>query len=148
MFRHILLPTDGSDMSRNATRVAIGLAKNLGAKITAFHAIPPFTPPLGDGVYGYVAVYTPEEYMESSRKWAAGVLAEIKAQCVGAGVPCDSLVVAEGAPWDAIITAATRAKCDLVVMASHGRRGIAGLLLGSEASKVLTHSKVPVLVCR
>jgi nucleotide-binding universal stress UspA family protein len=148
MFKHILVPTDGTDMSRNASRVAIGLAKSLGAKVTAFHAIPPYSPPMADGVYAYVAVYTPDEYLESSDKFAGSILAAIQADARNAGVECAPLKVTAAAPWDAIIKAAASAGCDLIVMASHGRKGIAGLLLGSEANRVLTHSTIPVLICR
>jgi nucleotide-binding universal stress UspA family protein len=148
MFKHILVPTDGSDLSRNASRVAIGLAKGLGAKVTAFHATPPYAPPLADGIYAYVEVYTPEEHEKACEKFAAASLGAIQADAKNAGVECTPLKVAAGAPWDAIIKAAASAKCDLIVMASHGRKGIAGLLLGSEANKVLTHSTVPVLICR
>jgi nucleotide-binding universal stress UspA family protein len=148
MFKHILVPTDGSELSQGAARIAVRLAKSLGARITAFHAIPPYTLPLNDGMYVYVEAFSPEEYKASTEKFATEVLAAIQAEAKTAGVECAPLVVTAGAPWEAIIKAAESRKCDLIVMASHGRKGLAGLLLGSETTKVLTHSKIPVMACR
>lgn len=148
MFTHILIPTDGSEMSRNAARIAVKLAAGLGAKVTALHAIPPYSMPISDGMYVYAEVFSPEEYQESTEGYAREVLAVVQAEAKNAGVECRPLMVSSGAPWDAIIKAAESQKCDLVVMATHGRKGLAGVLLGSEANKVLTHSTIPVLACR
>jgi nucleotide-binding universal stress UspA family protein len=148
MFKHILVPTDGSDLSLKAARVAVQLAKSLGARVTAYHAIPPYQLPLADGVYAYVEAYSPEEYKKATESEAGEYLAAVQAEAKNAGVPCTPLFATCGAPWDGIIKAAASAGCDLIVMASHGRKGIAGVLLGSEAQKVLTHSTLPVMVCR
>ena len=148
MFKHILVPTDGSDLSLKAARTAVELAKGLGARITALHAIAPYQLPLADGVYAYVDAFSPEEYERGSKQRAAGILAVVQAEAKAAGVECTPLVVTTGAPWDGIVKAAASAGCDLIVMASHGRKGLAGLLLGSETHKVLTHSKLPVMVSR
>lgn len=148
MFKHILVPTDGSELSQKATRVAVQLAQSLGARITAFHAIAPYPMPLADGVYGYVDAFSPDDYRKGTEKHAAELLAAVQAEAGNAGVACTPLFVSAGAPWAGIIEAAKTSGCDLLVMASHGRKGLAGVLLGSETQKVLTHSTVPVMVCR
>jgi nucleotide-binding universal stress UspA family protein len=148
MFRKILFPTDGSEISRSAAGAAIELARKLGVGIVAFHSIPPYTVPVGDGVYGFAVAYGEDEYDKACKEAADAILAEVADEAKKAGVAFDSSVVTAPAPWHAIIEAARDNECDLIVMASHGRKGMAGVLLGSEATKVLTHSKVPVLVCR
>jgi nucleotide-binding universal stress UspA family protein len=148
MFKHILLPTDGSELSDNAARVAVDLARSLGAKITAFNSIAPYQVPVSDGLYVYGELFTPEEYKQATEKAVRAILAKVQAEAKNAGVECDPVFVTAGAPWDAIVKAAAARKCDLIVMASHGRKGVVGVLLGSETTKVLTHSKTPVLVCR
>ena len=148
MFKHLLVPTDGSDLSLKAARIAMGLAKSLGARVTAYHAIAPYQLPLADGVYAYVEAYSPEEYKKGTESQAREFLSAVQAEASNAGVECTPLFATSGAPWDGIIKAAASVSCDLIVMASHGRKGIAGVLLGSEAQKVLTHSTVPVMVCR
>jgi nucleotide-binding universal stress UspA family protein len=148
MFKHILLPTDGSEMSDNAARVAIGLAKPIGARVTAIHFIPPYSLPVSDGNFVYVEAYSPDEYRKGTEQFAAEILARVQAEAKKQGVACETAFVTAGAPWDAIIKEAQARKCDLVVMASHGRKGLAGVLLGSETNKVLTHSTLPVLVTR
>ncbi len=148
MFTRILFPTDGSEISRRAAQCAIDLASKLGVGVVAFHSIPPYTMPISDGMYGYVPFDTEDQYESACKAAAADMTGEVQAIAKKAGVPFASSVVTAPAPWDAIIKAAADNKCDLIVMASHGRKGVAGVLLGSEATKVLTHSKVPVLVCR
>ena len=148
MFKHILVPTDGSELSGNAARIAVRLAASLGARLTALHVVPPYSFPISDGTVVYAEIFTPEEYKESTEKYARAILGAIQAEAKSAGVECAALAVTSPAPWDAIIKAAQSQKCDLVVMATHGRKGIAGVLLGSEANKVLTHSTIPVLACR
>jgi nucleotide-binding universal stress UspA family protein len=148
MFKHILVPTDGSDLALKAARVAVQLAKSLGARVTAYHSIAPYQLPLADGVYAYVEAYSPEEYKKGTESQAGEFLAAVQAEARNAGVECRPVYTTSGAPWDGIIKAAASGGCDLIVMASHGRKGLAGVLLGSEAQKVLTHSSVPVMVCR
>jgi nucleotide-binding universal stress UspA family protein len=148
VFRHILVPTDGTGLSLGAARAAMALARKHGAKVTAIHVIPPWTPPMApEGVY-YPDSYSPREYRKATEAEAKRALAKVEALAKRSRVRCDAVFVTDDAPWEAIIGAVRRRKCDLVVMASHGRRGIAGLLLGSETTKVLTHSRVPVLVYR
>lgn len=148
MFNHILVPTDGSELSRNAARIAAGLAKTVGAKITALHVIPPYSLPVSDGMFTYDEAFSPDEYKRGTEKHASEILASIQAEAKTMGVECATAFVTAPAAWKAIIENAQSRQCDLVVMASHGRKGIAGLLLGSETIKVLTHSRLPVMVCR
>ena len=148
MFKHILVPTDGSRLSAKAVKVAVKLAKQIGAKLTGVYVIPPYVPPM----YGEAAIYVPEitprRYKELSEKEAKKALAVVEIDAQTARVPCKTLWLTDDQAWKGITRSAKSRKCDLIVMASHGRRGLSGLLLGSETTKVLTHSKVPVLVCR
>lgn len=147
MYKNLLVATDGSKLSTKAVVHAIGLAKPLGAKITAFYAAPDYPLPMyADGV-----VYEPvskKEYAAMMAKEATKVLDAVAAKAKAAGVECTTVHMIAPAPWEAILSAAKKEKCDAIVMASHGRRGVSALLLGSETQKVLTHSKVPVLVYR
>ena len=149
MYQNILVPTDGSPLSAKAAKAAADLAKVTGAKITAIYAIPPYSPPSGgDGLIYYAEALSPKTYEAHMQKHAEKALEKVEKEAKAAGVACDTVSVVEDAPWNAIIKAAKSKKCDLIVMASHGRRGLSGLILGSETTKVLTHSKTPVLVCR
>lgn len=145
MYKHILVPTDGSKLSDAAVKEAVGLAKLLRAKVTLLHVVPEQIWP----VYAESAVlienYSRNE-MRAESKRQAEVLLEKAAK--KAGVAVDTVQLFSDVPYEAIIKTATKQKCDLIVMSSHGRKGFAGFLLGSETQKVLTHSKVPVLVVR
>jgi nucleotide-binding universal stress UspA family protein len=147
MYKHILVSTDGSKLSNKAVEHATGLAKDLGAKLTAFYASPDYPLPMyADGV-----VYEPvskKEYTELAAKEAAKVLDAVVKKATSAGVECGTVHAIAAAPWEAILAAAKKHKVDAIVMASHGRRGVSALLLGSETQKVLTHSKLPVVVVR
>ena len=148
-YRHILVPTDGSKLSLKAAKVAATLARDLKARITAVYVIPPYMPAFnGDGAVIVIQPYDQKEYKAATEKHAGVALGKVAAAAAAAKVKCEPLHVIDPQPWDAIIRAAKKHKCDLIVMASHGRSGLAGLLLGSETTKVLTHSKTPVLVCR
>jgi nucleotide-binding universal stress UspA family protein len=148
MFRHVLVPTDGSKLSNAAAKVAAKLAKQHKARITAIYAIEPYMPPNGADAIAYSAIYSAKDYEAGMRRHAQKALAAVQAAAEAQSVPFAGMTVIQLHPWEAIVAAARRRKCDLIVMASHGRRGLAGLLLGSETQKVLTHSKTPVLVCR
>jgi len=148
MFTKILFPTDGSEISRQAAEQAVALARALGIEIVAFHSIPPFSMPISDGVYAYEPVLSEEGYLTACRQAARQMTGEVQALAAKAGVKCEVDIAIAPAAWSAVIEAAASNRCDLIVMASHGRRGLAGVVLGSETTKVLTHSKVPVLVCR
>jgi nucleotide-binding universal stress UspA family protein len=145
MFKSILIPTDGSELSGKAISQGVALAKALGAKVVGFSAVAP---------YHYVALEsevltdTVEAYEDDAKKRAAQYLAKIEATARTAGVPCQCFHEMDDRPYDAIIRAAEKSGCDLIAMASHGRRGLRGLLLGSETNLVLTHTKIPVLVFR
>ena len=147
MFKHILVPTDGSDGSRAAALQAVKLAKSVGARVTAFFAAPPATPVVYSGLLptGYT---TPSEHAAIIEKTAAKYLGVIEKACAAAGVPCESVHETNDFPAEAIIAVAKKRKCDLIAMASHGRRGLTGALLGSQTQKVLTQSKIPVIVYR
>lgn len=143
MFKHILLPTDGSALSEAAIHQGIEFAKSVNAKVTGFYAMPEFH------IFTYrsdMLEDTKNEFMKDSKAHADKYLAAIKSAAKHAGVPCEIVCVSSDHPYEAIIQTASDKGCDLIVMASHGRRGVRGLLLGSETHKVLTHAKLPVLV--
>lgn len=145
MYSNILIPTDGSTLSENAADHALELAKKLGSKVTVLTV----TAPWGAIAIGEIAVALPQaEYEERADANAKAFLASITAKASAAGVACDSVHAREPNPYEAIVRTAEEKGCDLIVMGSHGRRGIEGFLLGSETVDVLTHSKVPVLVYR
>ena len=149
MFRHILFPTDGSTISQRVAKTAIEFAKESGAELTAIHVIPPWAPPAYvEGILPYPELYSPEEYKRVTESAATKVLEKVAAAAKAAGVSCDTVTVTKAPVWKAIIDAARSKRCDVIVMASHGRKGLEGVLLGSETHRVLTHSKLPVLVCR
>jgi len=147
MYAHLLVPTDGSKLSDKAVAHAIALAQALQAKISFFYASPDYPlPAYADGV-----VYEPvskREYNQLARKEADKILERVTTKADAAGVSCAQVHTIAASPWEAILKAAKSSKCDLIVMASHGRSGLSAMLLGSETQKVLTHSKVPVLVVR
>jgi nucleotide-binding universal stress UspA family protein len=145
MYKHILIPTDGSALSRKAIANGVKLAKSVGARVTGLFAAPPATPVVYKD-FVPVDYMTPREHAEMIEKTAAKYLAVIEQAAKHAGVRCKCIHVTNDFPADAILAVAKQQKCDLIVMASHGRRGLAGVLLGSETQKVLIHSKIPVLV--
>jgi len=147
MFKHILVPTDGSPLSESTVSRAVSFAKDAGARITFFYAQPDFPMPIyGEGAL--IDPTTPEQFAKAAGQEAARILERATAAASAEAVVSATDTVVSEVPYEAIIEAADRHGCDLVFMASHGRKGIAGLLLGSETQKVLTHSKTPVLVYR
>jgi nucleotide-binding universal stress UspA family protein len=148
MYRHILVPTDGSRLSTKAVKAAVELARQTGARITGVHVIPPFTPPAYADAMVYVPPMDPRDYKRVTENEAKKALAAVEAECRRARVPYAGVALTNRQAWDGILRTARAKKCDTIVMASHGRRGLTGLVLGSETHKVLTHSKIPVLVCR
>jgi nucleotide-binding universal stress UspA family protein len=145
MFKHILLPSDGSAASDVAVRAGLRLAKDLGATVTALNVVPQFH------VFSLKAELiedTPEEFVKESSAQSQKILADIESAAAELGVPCDALQRVSDHPYQVIIDAARDTQCDLIVMASHGRKGVQGVLLGSETQKVLVHSAIPVLVFR
>ena len=147
MFKNILVPTDGSKLSVKAVKQAVKLAKTLDAKVTGFYAAPDFNSTYyGDGYI--LRAPSAAAQAESAQKQARKYLSAIEVEAEVEKVTCEVIYVVSDSPYEAIIDAAKKKKCDLILMASHGRRGLSGLVLGSETQKVLVHSKVPVLVCR
>ncbi len=146
MFRNILIPTDGSEQSRHAVHTGIELAKLHHSKITGIHVIPDYHLLIAyEGAFDPV---TEERIEEEAKSRAESYLAFIRKAADEAGVPCDTVCETSDHPHDAIIKTAEVRGCDLILMTSHGRKGLAAVLLGSETRKVLTHAKVPVLVVR
>ena len=147
MYAHFLVPTDGSKLSDKALAHALTLAKATKARITLFHASPGIPrPAYADGMS--IIAISPREYEKQTKADAMKLLDRAAAKGKASGVTCATLHAFDDSPWEGIIAAAKKAKADTIVMASHGRRGLAGVLLGSETTKVLTHSKLPVLVVR
>ena len=147
MFKHILVPTDGSQLSEDTASRAVSFAKEAGARITAFYAKPEF-PVSYYGEGALIDSTTPEKFAELAEQHAQEILDFVESLCQAAGVRCTKLTLTSDIPYEAIIDAATESECDLIFMSSHGRRGLSALLLGSETNKVLTHTKIPVLVYR
>lgn len=147
MFRNILVPIDGSPPSRRAIRRAVQLAREQRASITGFYVGPAWQLP----VYAELApmeVVPPRDHAAAVARTAQRILGAVKKAAAAARVPCRCRHAMGEHSYAEIVKAARRNRCDLIVMASHGRRGIARLLLGSVTSKVLAHSPIPVLVCR
>lgn len=147
MFKHILIPTDGSELSGETVKRAISFARESGARVTFFYAKPEY-PVAFYGEGAFIDPTTPEKFAEMADQQAQEILSACEQLARDSNVASASLAVTSDIPYEAIIAGASSAGCDLIFMASHGRRGISGLLLGSETQKVLTHSKIPVLVYR
>jgi nucleotide-binding universal stress UspA family protein len=145
MYKHMLIPTDGSELSEMAIREGVSFAKSIHAKVTAITVSPTFH------TYGVGRVMTTDSQDQYRRECVARAerYLAVARDAVGmAGLPYDQVHVTNDHPYEAIIDVAARNGCDLIFMASHGRKGMSALLLGSETTKVLTHSRIPVLVCR
>ncbi|QXE91629.1 universal stress protein [Geomonas subterranea] len=147
MFRHLLVPTDGSPLSQEAVTRAISFASEAGARITFFCAVQPL-PKMYFAEGAIFDAHTCTAYREKMVEAANEILDAAQKRAEAAGVACGKAALLSTEPYEAIIEAATENECDLIFMASHGRRGISGFLLGSETQKVLTHSTIPVLVHR
>ena len=149
MFRNILVPTDGSPPSRRAIERAARFAREQKARVTGLWVGPIWQPNLyaysGDLPTGFIS---PDQFAAEVKKTAARHLGVVKRAASRAGVRCSCSYVRGNFPYQEIINAARRNGCDLIVMGSHGRRGISRLLLGSQTNLVLAHSPIPVLVCR
>ena len=150
MYKHILVPTDGSSLSLKAAKEAANLARSLKAKITAVYVVEPYMPPLMVEGSTYRNSLTQDQavYRAAVTKLANSALKKVRATATAAKVACETVSTTDSQPWEGILKTAKAKKCDVIVMGSHGRGMIAGALLGSETNKVLTHSKTPVLVCR
>lgn len=145
MFKHILLPTDGTELSEKAVDQGIRLAKSIGARVTSLSAM------AKQPTFFYHARISHAALEESARQAQAAAelyLGAVQKRAQAAGVVCDVVFEEDTSPYEAIIRVAEERGCDLIMMASHGQKGLGGVLLGSETQKVLTHSKIPVLVVR
>jgi nucleotide-binding universal stress UspA family protein len=145
MYKHILIPTDGSQIASKAIPHGLAFAREIGAKVTVLIATEPFavlsaTPEMIE--------YTAVTYTQRVAQRAKTVLDGVAAEAKQAGVVCETLHVENVHPYRAIVDAAGSKGCDLILMASHGRHGLSAIMLGSETVKVLTHSNIPVLVYR
>ncbi len=147
MFKHILIPTDGSALSRKAIAGGVALAKLAGARVTAVFAAPTPTPVLYRNMWP-VGYMPPQRHAAMIKQTAGRYLGVVEKAAREARVPCETVCVTNDFPADAILAVAKKKKCDLIYMASHGRRGLSGVLLGSQAQKVLAQARVPVLIHR
>ncbi len=146
MFKHILMPTDGSAHSQGAVERGIELAKLCGARVTGIHVLQDYQMMMASE--GMVPPGMEEQMEQQARAQAASFLAVVQKAADAAGVPCETLVAKGNHPYDAIIDTANARGCDLIVMTARYRKGLAALLLGSEASRVLHRASIPVLTFR
>jgi nucleotide-binding universal stress UspA family protein len=144
MFKRILVPTDGSDITMKSANTAVALAQSVGAQIFTISVKEPFL----YSVISEMQPAPPQDFFDAQERLASARVLAVSELCKAGGVACSGHTVEAVHPWEAIIAHAKAMDCDLIVMASHGRRGVSALLLGSETQKVLTHTKVPVLVVR
>jgi len=144
MFSRILIATDGSDVSLRAAAVAIDLAQRLGIGVYVFHVALPYE----NAIFVTDIYVDPALYSTQTLEYASRALTDITKLAKAANVPCESRYEHDSTPHTAIVEAATDEHCDLIVMGSHGKRGLDRLLLGSETHKVILNTTLPVLVCR
>jgi|SRR6185295_7174861 len=148
MYRHILIPTDGSQLAHKAIAHGLSLAKSVGAKVTVLTVEASFN------VYDVPSSKVNQmsgafaEHAEHAKAHAAKILSGVATEAKAVGVPCETMQIIHDHPYEAIVASANEKGCDLIVMASHGRSGIVAVVVGSVTTKVLTHTTIPVLVCR
>ena len=147
MYRHILVPTDGSDLAKKAIASAVALAKDTGAKLTGLYAVPEYIPPV-DAMVPVYQFPSKDEYERQAAIEAELVLKDVAEACTAANVPFELTHGIDSHPYRLILAQVKARGCDLICMSSHGRRGLVAMILGSETQKVLTHSDLPVLVIR
>jgi nucleotide-binding universal stress UspA family protein len=147
MYQKLLVATDGSTLSKKAVRSAVELAGAVGAELVALYVVPHYPVSYFEGG---ITVST-QDIARTEKQWAdqgQAVVDAVQQAAQAKGVKAKGIIAKSDLVAESIMSTAKKQKCDLIVMASHGRKGLAGLLLGSETQKVLTHSKTPVLVCR
>lgn len=145
MYKHILIATDGSELAEKAVAAGFDLARQLDARVTAVTVTEPWTALVaGDAAFGFPI----DDYEKSADESAAQILSGVSKLARKADITCVTVHVKDQYPTEGILEIANKNACDVIVMASHGRRGLGRLLLGSVAAKVLTHSTLPVLICR
>lgn len=150
MYKNILVPTDGTKLSGKAVAEAIKLAMTCRSRITIMHVVSDFKKAMSEtyAVPAALAAPVQKKFQDEATTRSKKVLDSACAEANVAAIACTGVSVVSDSPYDAIIKQAAKSKCDLIVMASHGRKGLQGFLLGSETTKVLCHSKIPVLVVR
>lgn len=146
-YQHLLVPTDGSQLSQRALTQALALAKVLGAQLTLLHVQPPLPVPLV-GMGDMLDPATVDSLTKTAEGESERIVKDAQTAALEAGVAIHTEVVKQDLPYRAIVEAAKRHGCDLIVMASHGRKGLSGLLIGSETQRVLLHAPISVLVVR
>lgn len=146
MFKHILLPLDGSELSEHGVEQTIEMAKALGAHITAMHVVRHYRTQETEGYLMPEVSFLRERFEQEAQASAAEILQQVKDAADKVGIECDTVVTFGGSPYASIVEQAYASHCDLIVMASHCYKGLARLLHGSQTTKVLTHTTVPVLV--
>jgi nucleotide-binding universal stress UspA family protein len=147
MFKHILIPTDGSQTADKAVKAGLKFAKFSGARVTLFTAVPEYEMP-STGEIAVGRILPVQEYERRAMREAQHVLKRVARRAKAAGVPAATDAAVSDRPWQAIVRAAKKHRCDLIFIASHGRKGLSALVQGSETDKVLKHSRVPTLVVR
>ncbi|HEY7238486.1 MAG TPA: universal stress protein [Burkholderiales bacterium] len=147
MYKHILIPTDGSATADKAVEAGIELARDANAKLTLFTAVPEYKAPSEGEIVGHHVVSF-REYERTSKEKAEAILNSAAERARAAGLQCDTAFAQSDHPYRAIIEAAESRGCDLILMSSHGRSGLSELWYGSETHNVLTHSRIPTLVYR
>ena len=148
MFKHVLVPTDGSEVSAKTVKRAVQIAKAMKARVTALHAYPELHSVERFDYIGPFNLMNKRDYDARAQEAANSCLAAVTKAAKAAGIKADLVAMASDRPYEAIIRTAKKRKCDLIIMGSHGRSGVAGILLGSVTQKVLSHSTLPVLVLR
>lgn len=144
MYKNILLPTDGTEFCERSVKQGIELARKLGAKVTGVTVMVPMRSTISSSLPADLQ----GEIATRANASANAALAVISNAAKAANVPCETVIMRDEQPYEGIIDAAKQKGCDLIVMASHGRRGLSAVMLGSETQKVITHTDIPVLVCR
>ena len=149
MYKQILLPTDGSALAANGVKSGVRLAKALGARVSGVYVMEPYLPPMmPEATVLGASALDPRDYEKAAQAQAAKALARLERDARSAEVRCATQAVTAPQPWQGILKVARAKACDLIVIASHGRGGLGGLILGSQTARVLAHSKIPVLVIR
>ena len=148
MYSHLLIPSDGSELADKAVKAGIEFARTVGAKVTAFTAVPEYELPTSGEIMSHRRIRSPQEHETLVKEQAQAILARIAERAAAAGVACESDYALCNRPDQAIIDAAKRNGCDLIFMASHGRSGLSALVHGSETRGVLSGSTIPTLVYR
>jgi nucleotide-binding universal stress UspA family protein len=148
MYKHVMLPVDGSELSLKAYEECLTFARETGARVTILNVVAHYTLRVPEAFTSDLVRQIEKQREQEYVKSAQEKLEELRARMQSAGIQCDATVVAGDSPYEEIIAQAEQRGCDLIMMASHGRRGLDAVLLGSETVKVLTHSKIPVLVVR